>query len=322
MRAILAMTLWAATAAWCAPLEFNLRDTAGVIHTAAEWHGHPLIVLFFVTSDCPVTNSYVPEMNRIHEEYAPRGVLFLAVQSDVTIPEADVVRYARDFHYGYPVLLDPRQTMVRLAGATITPQVAVLTPEPQLLYLGRIDNRVADFGSERLTATEADLREALDSALAGKPVPHPRTKSVGCAIHRAADPEEQDLPEGKGKQAVVKVCTVCHGLGQIRKQRLDKSEWSDTVAEMTDRGAEADDRDFDAIIDYLATQFGRAAKVQMNTAPIPELKTVLGFSTDEAEAIVAQRQQHGRFRDWQDVALTPGADAAKVEAKKQLMAFQ
>jgi mono/diheme cytochrome c family protein/peroxiredoxin len=322
MRALLAIALVAAAAAWSAPPEFSLRDTGGALHTPAEWRGHPLVVLFFVTTDCPVTNRYVPEMNRIREAYAARGVLFFAVQSDVTIPEPKVVGYARDFRYGYPLLLDPRQTLVRLAGATTTAQVAVLTAEAQLLYLGRIDNRVEDFGSERPAATESDLREALDAVLAGKPVPHPRTKSIGCAINRVADPEADALPPGDGKPAVVKVCTVCHGVGQIRKQRLDKADWSDTVAEMTDRGAQADEKEIDAIIDYLAAQFGTNAQVQMNTAPIPELKTVLGFTTDEAAAIVARRQQHGPFRDWRDVAQTPGADAAKVEAQKQRMAFQ
>jgi len=321
MRAILASALIAA-AAWCAPPQFTLRDTAGGTHTSAEWNGHPLVVLFFVTTDCPVTNSYVPEMNRIHDAYAPRGVLFFAVQSDVTIAEPDVVRYARDFHYGYPLLLDPRQTLVRLADATTTAQVAVLTAGAKLLYLGRIDNRVEDFGSARQAATEADLRAALDAALSGKPVPHPRTKSIGCAINRVADAEGEALPAGDGKQVVVKVCTACHGVGQIRKQRLDKIGWSDTVAEMTDRGAHVEEKDVDTIVDYLAAQFGRDAKVQMNSAPIPELKTVLGFTTDEAAAIVARREQHGPFRNWRDVAQTPGADAAKVEARQQRMAFQ
>ena len=56
------------------------------------------------------------------------------------------------------VLLDPRQVLVEHAGATITPQVAVLSPEGKVLYLGRIDNRVEDFGRSRPKATSG-LRE-------------------------------------------------------------------------------------------------------------------------------------------------------------------
>jgi len=177
------LLFWAAAAMAGGPA-FQLRDTEGRVHTPAEWNGEKAILLFFVTTDCPVANSYVPEMNRIHDAYGPRGVRVFAVQSDTTIADEDVARYARDYHYGFPLLLDPRQVMVRLANATITPQAAVLAPDGKVLYLGRIDNRVADFGKQRFQATEQDLREALDEVLAGKPVVQPATKSIGCAINR------------------------------------------------------------------------------------------------------------------------------------------
>ncbi len=178
-----ALLLWTAAALASGP-SFQLRDTLGQPHTPAEWSVAKAVLLFFVTTDCPVANSYVPEMNRIHDAFAPRGVRVYAVQSDTTIPDADVARYARDYRYGFPLLLDPKQIMIRLANATITPQAAVLSPDGKVLYLGRIDNRVADFGKQRFEATEQDLREALDAVLAGKPVAHPFTKSIGCAINR------------------------------------------------------------------------------------------------------------------------------------------
>jgi peroxiredoxin len=166
--------------------DFHLRDTAGAVHTRAEWAGRKAVVLYFTTIDCPVANSYVPEMNRIHDAYAARGVLFLAVQADTTVAEPEVAAYARDFRYTFPVVLDPQQVLVRLTEATTTPQAAVVTAEGKLLYLGRVDNRVEDFGKQRPRATVFDLRDALDATLAGKPVAHPSTRSIGCAITRVA----------------------------------------------------------------------------------------------------------------------------------------
>jgi peroxiredoxin len=174
-------------AGFATPLAFQLRDTQGAVHTQAEFAGHKAVVLFFTTTDCPIANSYVPEMNRIRDAYA-RGVLFYAVQTDLSIPAADVVKYARDFHYDYPLLLDPNQLLVRFTGASITPQVAVLAPDGKLLYLGRVDDRVADFGKQRLTPTVVDLRDSLDAVIAGKPVPHATTKSIGCAITLKSTP--------------------------------------------------------------------------------------------------------------------------------------
>jgi peroxiredoxin len=173
-----------AASCFAAAPQFRLRDTAGAVHTDAEWAGRKAIVLYFVTIDCPVANSYVPEMNRIRDAYAARGVALYGVQAEVTVPEAEVAKYAKEFRYSFPLLLDPRQELVKLVNATVTPQAAVLTPDGKLQYLGRVDNRVEDFGRQRPQATQSDLREALDAVLAGKPVPRPSTKSIGCAINR------------------------------------------------------------------------------------------------------------------------------------------
>src|ERR1700685_1045169 len=187
MRLATFLCLCAATV-FPAPFAFQLRDTQGALHTQAEFTAHKAIVLFFTTTDCPIANSYVPEMNRIRDAYASRSVLFYAVQTDLTIPEAAVAKYARDFRYAYPLLLDPKQQLARWTGASITPQVAILGPDGKLLYLGRVDDRVVDFGQQRLQPTVLALRDSLDAVLAAKPVPHAATKSVGCAITLKSTP--------------------------------------------------------------------------------------------------------------------------------------
>src|ERR1043165_8891525 len=80
--------------------QLRLRDTRGSVPTNAEWGSAKAVLLFFVTPDCPVANSYVPEMNRIREAYAARGVVVWAVQADTTTKDADVAKYASEFRYG------------------------------------------------------------------------------------------------------------------------------------------------------------------------------------------------------------------------------
>ena len=92
------------------------------------------------------------------------------------------VSTARSSAIPFPLLLDPKLSLARGAGATVMPEAAVLSPSGHVLYLGRIDDRVVDFGKARLQARQHDLREALDAVLAGKPVAHSRTRAVGCAI--------------------------------------------------------------------------------------------------------------------------------------------
>ena len=185
LRKSLVLLLWATLwTAWSAPPSFHLRDTQGAVHTFNEWSGKKAVLLFFVTIDCPVGNSYVPEMNRIHDAYAPQGVAVYAVQADPGVQEAAVVKYAKEYRYGFPLLLDPGQVLVKLANATVTPQAAILYPDGKAVYLGRIDNRVVDFGKARPQATQSDVRAALDAILAGKPMTYTVTKSIGCAIPR------------------------------------------------------------------------------------------------------------------------------------------
>lgn len=183
MRVFAGLLLLASSCLSAGP-DFHLRDTSGAIHTGAEWTGHKAVVLFFVTTDCPVANGYVPEMNRIRDAYASKGVAVYGVQAETAVADDAVARYAKEFRFAFPLLLDPRQVLVKLADATVTPQAAVLSAEGTVLYLGRIDNRVEDFGKTRFQASQADLRDALDAVLSGKPVPRPKTRSIGCAINR------------------------------------------------------------------------------------------------------------------------------------------
>ena len=164
--------------------QFSLSDTNGRTHTPAEWTGKRAVVLFFASTDCPLSNGYVPEMNRIQQAYSPRGVAFYAVQGDATVATAEVLKHVKEFGYTFPYLFDPQESLASFTGATTVPEAAVLSPRGELLYLGRIDNRMEDFGKQRPQATELDLRDALDAVLSGKPVPRPRTKTLGCAITR------------------------------------------------------------------------------------------------------------------------------------------
>jgi peroxiredoxin len=163
---------------------FSLDDTAGRNHTPAEWNGKRAVVLFFLTTDCPLCNQYVPELNRLAAAFTPRAVAFYAVQGDATVAAEDVRRHAKEFAYTFPYLFDQSEQLATYTGATTTPEAAVLSPGGELLYLGRVDNRLEDFGKQRVRVTQFDLRDALEAILHGKPVPHTRTRALGCAITR------------------------------------------------------------------------------------------------------------------------------------------
>jgi competence protein ComEA len=135
------------------------------------------------------------------------------------------------------------------------------------------------------------------------------------------DVEAKALPDGAGKDAVVKVCLNCHGAGNFRQLRLDKDGWSDKVADMVDKGADATDAETAAVIDYLVHNFGPDSKIQMNTAPFQEIKAVLKLTAKETQALVDYRQQNGGLKTVAEVEKIPGVPADKVEAARDKMVF-
>ncbi|MBV8843001.1 MAG: redoxin domain-containing protein [Bryobacterales bacterium] len=182
------MTRWillaaTATALFGAP-KFSLTDASGAMHTDAEWKKSSGVVLYFITTDCPVSNGYVPEMNRIAKDYESRGVKFYGVIADTETPLADVRKHAQEFGYTFPILLDPHQVLVKFTNADVTPEAAAVTPQGELKYLGRIDNQVESLSKHRAYATQHDLRDALEAVLAGKPPAKAGGPPVGCYINR------------------------------------------------------------------------------------------------------------------------------------------
>jgi thiol-disulfide isomerase/thioredoxin len=180
--AALALTLGLTAAAPPAAKDLTFQDLNGKAQRPLDVSGAKAHVLFFVFEDCPVSDSYAPEINALVKEHAGRPVRFYVIHVDPDLTPADARKHATAFGYRCPVLLDTRHQLVRATGVTTTPEVAVLTPGGGLAYRGRIDDLYPELGRKRAAPTKRDLREALAAVLAGKPVPVPRTEAVGCSI--------------------------------------------------------------------------------------------------------------------------------------------
>ena len=95
-------------------------------------------------------------------------------------------KHAQEFSYPCPALVDNPHRLVRFAGATITPEVAVFVPNGRRLYRGRIDDRYPALGQRRAQLTSQDLREGLNAVLAGRTPAKSTTQAVGCVIPQSA----------------------------------------------------------------------------------------------------------------------------------------
>jgi hypothetical protein len=166
----------------------QVRDVDGTVRDVFAPAG-AASVLLFVASDCPVSNGYAPEIQRICRDYRTRGVTCSLVYEDASI-DATRVR-AHRAEYGYTnmaAIVDGNRAIAARARATVTPQAVVIGPGGIVKYRGRIDNQYAALGKPRRVVTEHDLRDSLDAVLSGRAVAHPETEALGCFIARGHQP--------------------------------------------------------------------------------------------------------------------------------------
>jgi competence ComEA-like helix-hairpin-helix protein len=153
-------------------------------------------------------------------------------------------------------------------------------------------------------------------------------KSAVCLIaaFRLLSPLAQgaDLPDGEGKQLILRACIGCHKLGEIPAYRFTKDEYHVIAYRMSDRGAQATPHELDIIADYLFEHFPKvedATKINVNKATAQEIVAGLALTSEEAEAVVKYRQRHGDFHAWGDLLIIYGVDGKKIAAVKDKISF-
>ena len=146
-------------------------------------------VLVFVSSDCPISNGYAPEIQRICADARAKGVACTLVYEDGSIDAAAVQSHRDQYRYrDIPAVIDADGAIARRAKATVTPQAVVVDRAGVVKYRGRIDNQYAALGKPRRVVTAHDLRDAIAAVIAGRPVAQAETEALGCYIPRTISP--------------------------------------------------------------------------------------------------------------------------------------
>jgi hypothetical protein len=157
--------------------------SGGTVDALQAPAGTKAIVFLFTSTDCPISNRYAPDVLRLAEEFAPKGVVFRLVYPNPADSVGAIKEHMSAFRYAGVLegLRDPKLALVKHTGVTITPE-AVVYAGGRVVYRGRIDDRYVDLGLERPAPTRRDLAEALASVIAGTPIAQPKTQAVGCFI--------------------------------------------------------------------------------------------------------------------------------------------
>ncbi len=141
----------------------------------ADW-----TVLVFFSRECPCFAAHDSRLRELADTFAPRGVSFVAVDSEVG-ETPDIARAeATKRQYPFPIVVDPGALLANQLGAEYATYTVILDRAGRVLYQGGIDS-----DKQRLHA-DATLyvRDALTDLLAGR-APHlAEGKALGCVLRR------------------------------------------------------------------------------------------------------------------------------------------
>jgi len=161
--------------------DFTLPDTGGKDHTLSSLKGKNGSVLIFISVQCPISNAYNERMAKLAQDYSARGINVIGINANKNESAEVVKQHAAEKHLNFTILKDPGNKIADRLGAEHTPEAYYLDPNNRLLYHGRIDN-----SKDSAQVESNDLRDALDAALAGKPIQKTTSLAFGCSIRRVS----------------------------------------------------------------------------------------------------------------------------------------
>lgn len=222
------------------PTPIAWSDLAGHRYTAADLAA-PATVFFFTSTECPLSNLYMPRMAELEAAYRGRGARFFLVNSNLEDSRAALRAWAAQHSIRFPVVKDEGTALADRLGARCTPEAVILDAKCDVRFRGQLDD-----SADGAKVTRRYAQEALDAILAGHPVRTPRTLAAGCAIFR------QPVMSAKSARSAARYtyardvapilnrnCVVCHRAGEVAPFALETYQqartWAAPIRDYTQR---------------------------------------------------------------------------------------
>src|SRR5437660_830295 len=82
----------------------------------------PATVVIFISTKCPISNSYNERMSAIYRDYSSRGVQFAFVNANANETADEVEEHAKANQFSFKVYKDTGDVLADQFGATVTPE--------------------------------------------------------------------------------------------------------------------------------------------------------------------------------------------------------
>lgn len=163
--------------------DFNLPGVDGKKYSLASFADKKALIVIFSCNHCPYVQAYEGRIRQIQSDYATKGVLVVAINSneDTAYPEdsfENMKNRAAEQKFNFKYLRDEDQSVAHTYDATHTPEIFLFDKDRKLAFHGKID----DNWQEPNKVQNHYLKNALDELLEGKVISVPETFTIGCTI--------------------------------------------------------------------------------------------------------------------------------------------
>jgi peroxiredoxin len=221
--------------------DFILPDSNGKQVALSDYGEKRVVVLFFMGTQCPISNLYLTELGKLQKQYEQQGVQIIGINANAGTTQSEIAKHSKEFKISMPVLLDAQQRIADQLGANRTAEVFLLDQQRVIRYHGRVDDRFGyTFKNDK--PRRRDLEEAVKELLARKQVTVAETKPLGCLItHANRSREATKVTYAKEISRIIqRRCHECHRPGMIGPFSLltyeDARKWTAMMKEVVLEG--------------------------------------------------------------------------------------
>lgn len=165
--------------------DFRLPDVvSGKTLSLATFADQQALLVMFICRHCPYVQHVKHELARLGRDYAGKDVGIVAISSNDVANYPDdapdkLAAMAKELGFTFPFCYDESQETAKAYTAACTPDFFLFDAGRALVYRGQLDETRP--GNNK-PVTGKDLRAAIDTVLAGKPVSRDQQPSIGCNI--------------------------------------------------------------------------------------------------------------------------------------------
>jgi peroxiredoxin len=164
--------------------DFTLPSATGGMVSLKDLATAKALLVMFICNHCPFVKYVRDGLVSLTKEYQTKGVAVVAINANdwTTYPDDSPEIMAKEvmkYGYTFPYLYDSTQRVAQSYRAACTPDFFLFDDNRRLVYRGQMDDSRP---GNNVPVTGKDLRAALDTLLAGKPVSEQQRPSLGCNI--------------------------------------------------------------------------------------------------------------------------------------------